>query len=83
MPMANLQPQMTESPVKKNTKKSRSPSPRNGSFRIQQMSPQSIRKTQRLMTSGTKPTIVDNAKKERFADLIVILGLKYQEFNGK
>jgi hypothetical protein len=35
------------------------------------------------MTSGTKPTIVDNAKKERFADLIVILGLKYQEFNGK
>jgi len=35
------------------------------------------------MTSGNKPTIVDNAKKERFADLIVILGLKYQEFNGK
>ena len=74
-PGKSLQPQMTESPVKK---KSRSPSPR-GSFRLQ-MSPKSIRKTHRLMTSAAKAI---EHKKEKFADLIVILGLKYQEFNSK
>ncbi len=32
------------------------------------------------MTSAAKLT---ELKKEKFADLIVILGLKYQEFNSK
>lgn len=35
------------------------------------------------MTSAAGVKVISEAKKEKFADLIVILGLKYQEFNGK